>query len=1160
MKFKTLFFSTLVTVFSLVACNDLGDIEYLGIPKIALSETQMSFDDAGGDQSLVITANRPWKVETSEDWVIVDPENGDPAGGQSQVTVSVLENSGLDRVAELKFSLGMRSKSLVVSQKGPQGSPEDLVVYYNNYDKEVATQTYGSSGSSWPYLDQFAGWKNATGTGAGNVSYSFKGMSARANSTSNSNYSDYDGSGNNNMFFGASAYLATRNIALNGATGLTLTFGSEKYSKDNGSVFTNSEFHIFLSADDAKWVELTDYTFAGGTTEGRWNLATAEFSVPEATEKLSVCIKVDVASSYRMDDLKLVKSEGGAVVDFSNAVEMDFGAAVPGGNQGGDESDANALYHNNFDKEISAKQNDKWPYLDQFDGWKNAAGKGAAGVAYSYKSASVRASSGNNNIWLPKTGGYISIQDIALNGETSLQLTFGAICGSPGNFKKDFNPAVFKVWLSSDKAKWVELPFNITPAAKEFDAAEVAFSVPTGTEVLSITFEKIADETDGYRVDDVKLDVSQSAGTAVDFGKGQQKDFGSGVSGQEPDTPPAGDGTATTIAQVLSNGVGATLASGTTVEGVVISNMALNNLTSKKGMYVQDATAGLQFYLAENHEFAFGDKVKVDLGGAKIAEYNGAVQISGLALNKITKISSGNAVTPKTVSVADFLANKYEGQYIAVEGVQVADSDLDKTFVAGGSHTSINVETADGKKFVIFSAKYASYGTSKVPQGSGTIKGISSISKGTMQLIFAQESDFAGLTGARFGSGQGGQEPDTPPAGDGTATTIAQVLSNGVGATLASGTTVEGVVISNMALNNLTSKKGMYVQDATAGLQFYLAENHEFAFGDKVKVDLGGAKIAEYNGAVQISGLALNKITKISSGNAVTPKTVSVADFLANKYEGQYIAVEGVQVADSDLDKTFVAGGSHTSINVETADGKKFVIFSAKYASYGTSKVPQGSGTIKGISSISNGAMQLIFAQESDFAGLTGARFDGQPGGQEPDTPPVESGDLRADFETISKSSSYSSHTTAAGWVLTNCAVQEGGEKDSNPNFIFIGKVPGTSTWAKAACINGKTAAVGTIESPELAGGCGQLSFNYGLAFKESEIKFKIEVIQGGTVVKTLTVEKSSVTQKAMLSYTADINVAGTFKLKFTNLCPSNNASSNKDRVSIWNLTWTACK
>ena len=105
-------------------------------------------------------------------------------------------------------------------------------------------------------------------------------MSARANSTSNSSYSDYAGSGKNNMFFGASAYFATKNIALGGAKDFTLTFGTEKYSQDNGSVFTKSEFHIFLSKDGNKWVELTDYSFAGDGTEGRWNLASADFSVP----------------------------------------------------------------------------------------------------------------------------------------------------------------------------------------------------------------------------------------------------------------------------------------------------------------------------------------------------------------------------------------------------------------------------------------------------------------------------------------------------------------------------------------------------------------------------------------------------------------------------------------------------------------------------------------------------------------------------------------------------------------------------------------------------------------------------------------------------------------------------------------------------------------
>lgn len=215
-------------------------------------------------------------------------------------------------------------------------------------------------------------------------------------------------------------------------------------------------------------------------------------------------------------------------------------------------------------------------------------------------------------------------------------------------------------------------------------------------------------------------------------------------------------------------------------------------------------------------------------------------------------------------------------------------------------------------------------------------------------------------------------EPDPTP---GETKTIAQILAAGSGASLSGA--IEGVVISNMALNNLTSKKGLYVQDETGALQFYLAANHELAFGTKVRIDLTGTTLGDYNGAVQISGLALEKITTVSTNNTVEPKVVSIADFLANKYEGQYVAIEGVQVSSSDLTKTWVMGGAHTSINVEDAAGNKFVVFSSKYASYGAETVAQGSGTIKGIASINKGAMQIIFAQASDYAGLTGARFDG---------------------------------------------------------------------------------------------------------------------------------------------------------------------------------------
>ena len=329
MKIRNYFVGMLAALAVVSACSPTE--ENLGTPDISISTNQMTFEAAGGEQELTVTATRDWKVETDADWVVVSPESGEASSDPQTVSVTVLENTGMDRTVDLKFTIGMKSKYLTVSQAGPGGSAEALIVYYNDYDKVEATKTFGS-GSSWPYLDQFDGWMNQTGTGAANVEYAYSGMSARANSTSNSNYSDYEGSGKNNMFFGKSAYLATKNIALGGAKDFTLTFGTEKYSQDNGSVFTKSEYHIFVSNDAAKWVEITDYTFAGDGTEGRWNLATANFSVPSGTENLSICIKVDVASSYRMDDFKLVISEGGAEVDFSKGVEMDFTA---GGNTGG---------------------------------------------------------------------------------------------------------------------------------------------------------------------------------------------------------------------------------------------------------------------------------------------------------------------------------------------------------------------------------------------------------------------------------------------------------------------------------------------------------------------------------------------------------------------------------------------------------------------------------------------------------------------------------------------------------------------------------------------------------------------------------------------------------------------------------------------------------
>ena len=323
MRIRTLISGSLALAAMLFAqsCGDKNEPE--GLPEINLSKNVIEFQQEASSETIKVASTREWFLSNCPEWIAVDPKKGKDPNGMD-VTISVLGNTGLDREAELKFSIGYDAKTLTVKQKGT-GSAADAIVYANDFDKTEATKTFGT-GTSWPYLDQFDGWKNASGTGIGAETYSFSGMSARANSTSNSNYSDYKGSGSNNLFFGSSAYFSIQGIKLPSDVNYSLTFGAEKYNQDNGSLFKHDEFHVYVSNDAKKWVEI-EYTFPNGDKEGRWDLATSNFTVPKGTSSLSIYVKTDVASSYRLDDLKLsVAAEAGTVVDFSKGVDLGTGS------------------------------------------------------------------------------------------------------------------------------------------------------------------------------------------------------------------------------------------------------------------------------------------------------------------------------------------------------------------------------------------------------------------------------------------------------------------------------------------------------------------------------------------------------------------------------------------------------------------------------------------------------------------------------------------------------------------------------------------------------------------------------------------------------------------------------------------------------------------
>lgn len=238
--------------------------------------------------------------------------------------------------------------------------------------------------------------------------------------------------------------------------------------------------------------------------------------------------------------------------------------------------------------------------------------------------------------------------------------------------------------------------------------------------------------------------------------------------------------------------------------------------------------------------------------------------------------------------------------------------------------------------------------------------------------------------------GQGGG--DEPEPGD--YTSIADVrkmapASTDDKATVADGVKIKAYVISNVEINNLTSKKNVFVQDETAGLQIRFTSDATFAFGDEVVIDLSDQELSYYDGALQANNVPNSNVEVLSSDNKIDPKEVTVAEFMKNTYDAQYVALPDVQVVEADLGKTFVEGGAHTSINVEDKTGNSFVIFSSKYTTFGNEQVPQGAGVLKGISMINNGKMQIGLTSQEDYAGMTGERFDGQ-GGDEPDPGEIE--------------------------------------------------------------------------------------------------------------------------------------------------------------------------
>lgn len=450
-------------------------------------------------------------------------------------------------------------------------------------------------------------------------------------------------------------------------------------------------------------VEKSEISFEKtGGTETVQVTATRDWKATTEQDWISIGPKEGEASSKAVTvEIKVMENTG---VDREGSVKFDIGfdSKTLTVKQKGTGSVADmTVYKNDFDKEKAVKSDSGWKtYLDSFEGWRNETGTGISSVTYASSGVSARTNdkynssssssdyqgSGMNYLWFGKEP-YFEVKNITLPASKNYTLSFGAErneYSQSGDIDNTFKHDEFKVYVSNDGSKWVQIEYSF-PAGdknKRWDLASSTFTVPDGTSALYLYF--MSTKASVYCFDDLTLSISEKAGTVIDFSKGVDLGTGGG------DNP--GPATEMKISEVLSSPSG--------TAAIVTGTVAA---TYQRGFVITDGADYLLVY--DGTKCAAKEKDNVKVSGTT-SEYGGLIQ---LASPEVTVVSSGNALTlpsPKVLDAAAFDAySSSKIEYISYEGTLSVSGNYVNVEVAGATkHTgslayindSFNAKSFDG--------------------------------------------------------------------------------------------------------------------------------------------------------------------------------------------------------------------------------------------------------------------------------------------------------------------------------------------------------------------------------------------------------------------------------------------------------------------------------
>lgn len=575
-----------------------------------------------------------------------------------------------------------------------------------------------------------------------------------------------------------------------------------------------------------------------------------------------------------------------------------------------------AIYANDFDKEQAQKgADDKFPFADAFEGWKNQTGTGADNVAYKTSGISVRSNlpsndshskykddaSGVNNMFFG-TSGVFEIQKIALEStQKNLQLTFGSYRSIFEDKDNAFKTSKFHVYLSKDGENWAEITYDRPVGDDEHSnygtwaLATANFTLKQVPSELYIKFT--SDLTSAHRIDDVKL-FEGIGGTEVDL---------------DNITPPVTE--TKTIAEVIAGSVGATY----TTQGQVV---AING----RSFLIQDNSGKILVYLGwkdnkpvVDYSATIGQTVKVT---GKTTTYSKLVQFSETDL-VIEKVSDGSFTQPTPEKFDGAAFDAYAAatpviKYIEYSGTLTIDGYYYNIAVEGTDLQGSLAYPADG--FVDASLN------GQVVIVKGYTLGMTNQSKMLSTIAVSVEKD-----------GDAPAEPKITKldptslsfAATDNAKTVTVTAANADDCTIEAATdkseqfttSVNGMVVT------VTPKENTTEQAITATLTIKLMKAGAAVDTKTVAISQAGKSVPGGSGYTRVNAIAAGKkylvVAEVNSKYVVMP---AAAAMTSNKFTGVDITVSGGKIESNEANDAYAvtieANGDAYAYVIKNSAGK----------------------------------------------------------------------------------------------------------------------------------------------------------------------------------------------------------------------------------------------